>query len=63
MTKTKKQYIVDESGNKIAIVLPLEKYEQLLEDLNDLAMIAERKNEPTISFDELKNRLKADDLI
>jgi len=49
-----KQFIVDESGKKKAIVLALEEYEELLEDLHDLAVIAERRDEPTISFDELK---------
>lgn len=56
-------FIVDESGKKTAVVLPLEKYEELLEDIHDLSVIAERKDEPTISFDELKTKLKADGLI
>ena len=63
MEKLHEQFIVDESGKKTAIVLPLEDYEELIEDIHDLAVIAERKDEPTISFDELKKRLKADGLI
>jgi len=63
MERLHKQFIVDASGKKTAIVLPLEEYEELLEDLHDVAVIAERKDEPTISFDELKKRLKADGLI
>lgn len=57
------QFIIDESGTKKAVILPMEDYEELLEDIHDLAIIAERKDEPTISFDELKKRLKADGLI
>jgi hypothetical protein len=57
------QFIVDESGIKKAIILPMEDYEELLEDVHDLAVIAERKDEPSISLDELKKRLKADGLI
>jgi hypothetical protein len=57
------QFIVDESGSKKAIILPIEDYEELLEDIHDLAVIAERKDEPTISFEKLKKRLKADGLI
>jgi len=57
------QFIVDESGIKKAVILPMEDYEELLEDIHDLAVIAERKGEPTISFEELKKRLKADGLI
>ncbi|MDO8721996.1 MAG: hypothetical protein Q7J31_07180 [Syntrophales bacterium] len=57
------QFIVDESGIKKAVILPMEDYEELLEDIRDLAVIAERKDEPTISFEDLKKRLKADGLI
>jgi len=63
MEQLHKQFLVDASGKKTAVVLPLEEYEELLEDLHDLAVIAERKDEPTISFGELKKRLKADGLI
>jgi hypothetical protein len=61
MNKT--QYLVDDSGKKTAVVLPIKEYEELLEDIHDLAVIAERKEEPTINFDELKNRLKSDGII
>lgn len=57
------QFIVDESGIKKAIILPMEDYEELLEDIHDLAVIAERKDEPTVSLEEMKKRLKADGLI
>jgi len=63
MERSHKQFIVDEKGKKTAIVLSLEEYEELLEDIHDLAIIAERRNEPTVSFDELKKRLKTDGLI
>lgn len=53
------QFIIDESGKKKAVISPIEDYEELLEDIHDLAVIAERKEEPTASFDELKKRLKA----
>jgi len=57
------KFVVDESGNKTAVILPVEEYEELLQDVHDLAVIAERKDEPTISFEDLKKRLKADGLI
>jgi len=59
----KTQFVVDEAGNKKAVILPVEDYEHLLEDIHDLTVIAERKNEPSISFDDLKKRLKSDGLI
>nr|MDO8077869.1 hypothetical protein [Candidatus Freyarchaeota archaeon] len=52
------QYIVDEEGRRTAVILPIEEYEQLLEDLHDLAVIAERRDEATVSFEEVKERLK-----
>ncbi len=57
------QFVVDESGKKTAVILPVEKYEELLEDIHDLTVTAERKDEPTISLEELKKGLKADGLI
>ena len=59
----KAQYLVDESGQKTAVVLPVDEYEELLEDIHDLAVIAERKDESTTGFDELKKRLEADGLL
>jgi len=35
----------------------------LLEDLHGIAIVAERHNESTIDFEELKRRLKADGLL
>jgi len=57
------QFIVDEAGKKTAVILPVQDYEELLEDIHDLAVIAERKDEPTISLEELKKRLKTDGFI
>ncbi|QWR77753.1 hypothetical protein [Candidatus Magnetomonas plexicatena] len=54
------QFIVDEAGIKKAIILPMEDYEELLENIHDLAIIAEHKDEPSFSFENLKKRLKAD---
>ncbi len=61
--KKQTQYLIDESGQKTAVVIPVEEYEELLEDIHDLAIIAERRDEPTVPFDELKKRLKADGLL
>lgn len=63
MGKTQPRYLIDESGHKTAVVIPVEEYEELMEDLHDLAVIAERRDEPAVSLDELKKRLKADGLL
>lgn len=59
----KERFIVDAQGTKMAVILSLEAYEQILEDLHDLAVVAERRDEETISFDEVKERLKENDLL
>lgn len=51
------QYVVDENGQKIAVILPLAEYEKLQEDLHDLSVIADRKDEKCISLEEMKRRL------
>lgn len=51
------QYVTDEKGNKVAIILPLTEYQHIGEDLHDLAMVAERCDEGTLSPAELKKRM------
>jgi hypothetical protein len=50
-------YITNESGKKISVILPIKDYLQMVEDLHDLAVIAERKEEGTISLADLKKQL------
>ena len=45
------QYITNAEGEKISVILPLADYQELLDDLKDLAAIAERKDEVTIPFE------------
>jgi hypothetical protein len=54
------QYLTDANGAKVAAVIPIDEYEELMEDLNDLAVVAERRDEPRVSFEEVKRRLKKD---
>jgi hypothetical protein len=60
---SKVRYIVDAKGRRSDVVMKAEEYEALLEDLHDLAVIAERRNEPTVTLKELRRRFKADGLI
>ena len=57
------QYLTDPQGQKTAVVLPLSDYEKLIEDLDDLAAVAERRDEPVISHQEFKVELKRDGLV
>ena len=51
-------YIVDPGGRRTAIILPIDRYAQLLEDLHDLAVVAERRREKPIRLAQLRRRLK-----
>jgi hypothetical protein len=57
------QYLTGEHGERTAVVLPINEYEELLEDLQDLAAIAQRRNEPVISHEELEAELKRDGIL
>tara|TARA_R110002094_G_scaffold217998_1_gene189288 strand:- start:275 stop:463 length:189 start_codon:yes stop_codon:yes gene_type:complete len=54
------QFITNEHGQRTAVVLPVAEYETLLEDVADLAAVAERRDEERISLSEVKQRLIAD---
>jgi hypothetical protein len=56
------QFLTDKKGKKTAVVLPIEDCEKLREDLDDLAVIAERRDEGTIPHAEFKKGLKRDGL-
>jgi PHD/YefM family antitoxin component YafN of YafNO toxin-antitoxin module len=53
-----RSFVVDENGKRTAVMLPIEEYERLLEDLEDLAVIAQRRNEPTESLATVVERLE-----
>ncbi|GAB4375607.1 MAG: type II toxin-antitoxin system prevent-host-death family antitoxin [Elainellaceae cyanobacterium] len=57
MSTSQEQFIIDANGNKTAVILAIEQYEQLLEDLHDLAVVAERRQDSPISLEEMKRRL------
>ena len=57
------QYLTDEAGTKTAVVLPITDYEKLLEDLDDLAAIAERRDEPVIPHEKFKVELKRNGIL
>lgn len=54
---------MDEKGNRVSVVLPVGEYQELLEDLHDLAVVAERRHEPAVSHAALKKKLKAGGLL
>ncbi len=61
--KDRVSYITDRNGVKTSVVLPIKKYEELLEDLHDLAIVAERRNEKSLKLDDYLKELEKDGLL
>jgi PHD/YefM family antitoxin component YafN of YafNO toxin-antitoxin module len=57
------RYITSEDGSRTDVVLPVADYEELMEDLHDLAIIAERRDEPSIPLEEVIKKLQVDGLL
>ena len=57
------QYITDDHGDKLAVVIPMRDYQELMEDVSDLAAFAERRNEKTVPLADIKKKLIADGLL
>ncbi len=53
-------FVTDAEGRRTSVLMPIEKYESLMEDLSDLAAIADRRDEPTVSHSDFVAELKAD---
>ncbi len=62
-TLKKEKFITDDKGRKRAVILDIKLYQALLEDLEDLRLLAERKDEATSSLPEVEARLKAHGLL
>jgi len=63
LKKLKVNYITNESGEKTAVILPIEEFQELIEDIENLATVAERREEPTVSHEQLIAELKRDGII
>jgi hypothetical protein len=53
----KKRFLTDEKGKVISVVVPIKEYEEMLEDLEDLAAIVERRNDETVPWEQVKEEL------
>jgi len=48
------QYVTDANGERTAVNIPLNEYEQLLEDLHVTRAAEEAKDEPRIPWEEVR---------
>jgi len=54
------QFLVDAEGRQTGVLLSIEEYQSLLEDLDDLAALTDRRTEQTIPHEQLVKELKTD---
>lgn len=57
------QYITNEKGEKQSVIIPISDFEELIEDIEDLAAIAERKSEPAVSHENFLADLRDNGLL
>jgi hypothetical protein len=57
------QYVTNLAGEKTGVILSMQRFQDLLEDIEDLAAIAERREEPTIPHEQLLANLKENGLL
>ncbi|MBJ7900614.1 MAG: hypothetical protein GC158_12005 [Cyanobacteria bacterium RI_101] len=57
------EFVINQQGEKHSVILPISEFEELIEDLEDLAAVAERKDESTISHENFLIELNRDGLI
>ena len=53
------QFIIDAEGRKTAVILPIEEYEEMLEDLHLGRVTRESKNEPRRPFAKVVEEMRS----
>ena len=56
--KLNPECVIDVNGNKKAVILSIEEYDELIEDLRDLAVVAERREEPVVRHQDVVGELR-----
>ncbi|MFA4943639.1 MAG: hypothetical protein WC789_02930 [Lentisphaeria bacterium] len=57
------KFVTDNQGKRKAVILQIREYEELLEDFHDLAVVAERRDEPTITHTQLVRELNQNGIL
>ena len=52
------QFVTDEKGEKTAVLIDLKKYGELWEDFYDNLIATKRVNEPRVTLESVKKRLR-----
>jgi hypothetical protein len=56
------QYVVDASGKRTAVIISLEEWGELWEDIYDVIVSEARQSEPTIAWETLKAEIDLSDV-
>ena len=51
------QFITDAEGNRTAVIIPIDKYEELMEDLHLIRVYEETRDEERIPWEQVKEKL------
>ena len=60
MTLEGVQFVTDASGRRTAVMLDLDRYGELWEDIYDILLARERENEPRESLEDVEKLLLAE---
>ena len=63
MASLQELFVIDANVKKTGVILSLKRYQKLMEDLHDLAVVAERRSEASIPLEEVKRRLRKDGIL
>jgi len=55
------QFIVDDVGKKTAVILSLDEWGELWEDIYDILVSESRRDEPTVSWEDLKAEMAGEE--
>ncbi len=57
------QYVTDASGTRVSVLLPVDQFDELMEDIEHLAAVAARREEPVMSHDKVIEELRRDGFV
>jgi hypothetical protein len=63
MTVKGVQFVTDTDGRKVAVLLDLEEWGELWEDIYDNMLADERSGEPSVPIEEFEAELRAEGLL
>jgi hypothetical protein len=55
------QFVVDDTGRKTAVIIDLEEWGELWEDIYDILVSESRRGEPTVPWEELKTEMMGEE--